>query len=113
MSGTQTTESLEKLHEDVLAKHRMYPFWVFADVGEANKGKFWCFIGAHYPPGLLSSEHEKYNAALQDLRIGHWKYMALQANPERKIGYGFGDTPSECFISACKMAGYIKQKGST
>lgn len=104
-----TAAHVEKLHEDVIAKHQMWPFWVFADpLHEKNAKYFWCFIGANYPAGLVSDVADEYNLAIDDLKLGHWAAMERKAAPGKRIGYGFAETPSLAFIKACKMAGYMK-----
>jgi hypothetical protein len=105
-----TEDQTTKLHEQVIHKHNMFPFWIFADIKcEGTPKKFWCFLGAHYPRGLVETDEVEYEAAIEELEKGHWKAKGLTAyGPNSKIGFGVAETPSLAFISACKMAGYIK-----
>lgn len=107
---------LEPEKEDIFViRKKLFPLWAFADI---NEGKYctypyWCFVGMHYPPGLVSEDETKYKVALELINNGNYTAEQKKIHPERKMGWGNGKNPGEAFRLALRMAGYFERAGGT
>lgn len=89
------------------------PFWLFRDCSGTQYKQvypFWCFLNAHYPEGLVSSDPQAYVEAVDAIDNGQWLLEAKRANPNLSIGWGNGPSPDKAFESALRCAGYLKKR---
>lgn len=105
----------DHVNDQFIVKKQMRPFWIIADLygDHVNReGKYWCFIGGHYPEGLMSDKKDEYNSAVELIITGKWQKAWLAdeetVKSNRKVGYGFGDNPNQAFKRAIVCAGYLK-----
>lgn len=103
------------LNDKIIMLKAFNPFWLFQDTWEGEDiepgvDHYWCFIGAHYPGGLVSDDKDKYSAAITDLDNGSWLANEKKAKPDKAIGWGNAKTPSEAFRSALRCAGFLKDR---
>ena len=113
------TNSAEHINDQFIMKKQMKPMWLFTDIYGSHvnrEGKFWCFIGGHFPDGLMAEDKEEYNRAVNLLISGQWQraWLADEVNQKGnvKVGYGFGDNPNQAFKRAIVSAGYLKSIGT-
>ena len=109
------TNSTEHINDQFIMKKQMKPMWLFTDIYGAHvnrEGKFWCFIGGHFPDGLMSENKDEYNRAVGLIITGKWQEAWQKdenvAKGNMKVGYGFGDNPNQAFKRAVVCAGYLK-----
>lgn len=109
------SNTTEHINDQFIAKKQMKPLWIFSDIYGAHvnrEGKFWCFIGGHFPDGLMASDKDEYNRAVNLVICGKWKQAWLAdeevVKANIKVGYGFGDNPNQAFKRAIVNAGYLK-----
>lgn len=113
-------EPTPKMYDMYIASKNMHPFWIFSDFfhGKYTGGKYLCFIGANYEVGLVSQHEDAHERAVARLKNGLWKleqkkYYADMQQPDKKIGWGAGDTPTDAFQAALQSSSYVKVEDTT
>ena len=109
-------ENIDRLYDTAIERKEIFPLWLFTDLyrGRHTGYKFMCFIGANVPMKLFNTDERIHKEQVEELKTGVWKTERLNKLKEsgqepKKIGWGFGNTPSQAFREACYMSGHINR----
>lgn len=99
------------IYDEITVRQGLFPLGLFSNPRKDLGGKdFFCFVGCYEPDGLRSSDEKEFFAAMTYLNGDFMKDAMALLQEKQKAGWGQGDTPTEAFRQAMKVAGYFKQK---